>query len=642
MRGNSNLLAYKALLRRSGNYYSVKVGLFGSSGRLGQALQGAGTAVIPGDLSEFRNPARAGIYSALVPGGLPGTRLAAPSRSGRGYRCPEGFQYGGRFTDNRFSTCGQMLFDIFTLGATVGQLRRPVGRRLNAPASGGQANIVEGISEQEQRLIISRAAQIPRVGNADAGRRNDGVRSALSALEGAEDGATLMIRRDGFGMRPVVPTAILRTVPDNRNMEGATFLTAASTPGSLGQDELGLLSNTGIAELKYVAPNGVQFSLRKTRPLTVGERRRLGRSVATTVKIDVSSDPTARLKALASDSNGAIQYSELFPGIGKPNDLIDVKINGTTRKVRRWAFETFFSDRRKRPVAKPEAAAPSTDGAIPQRITSLAEAVKFLDGGGDPSRVLPSILSQAMQRTRSFQTRRIDNFTKMHTRSGGVSIRETASREDFEHVGAKFTSDIQRMIGLETGNVFFGGDGRRRQYFRAMSGTGQDGIQLKPADNLDNIDPAEMLKLAVADWLTDTRERSDNDLVVALKGSVTTAVDMNNRSSGLVGISRPEQSRRQALKIDEFLNEERSAFYERAFKKLTAQQRRSIVTQLDSMIQRVSGFSWEEYLARLNADGNLSAAEQSHLRIIRRIFDTRLNALKNSKESFVKLIGLVA
>jgi hypothetical protein len=637
MRGNKNLMKYKALLRRSPNYYAVKVGLFGSSGRIGQIAQGAGTAIVPGDLSEVRSPVRSGIYSALVPGGIPGTRMGAPSRSGRGYRCPEGFQYGGRFTDNRFSTCGQMLFDIFNLGATVGQTLRPIGqRRTRAGQAEGESNVIEGLSPQERQVIMSRAAQIPKIGAANPSRKAASVTQAMKALRSAEDGTTLMIRRDGFSLQPVVSTAILRTVPDNRNMEGATFLTAVSSTGSFGKDELGLLSNTGVQELKYIAPNGVEMSLAKTRPLTVGERRKLGRTVADVAKMDTSSDPTAPLRALADNSNGGIEYSEKFGKISKANDFVEAQVNGSKKRVRRWVYETFMSGKKPKvaEATTPEEVSPREARA--EKIASLAEAIKHLDSGGDPSRVLASLLPVAMQQTKMYRANRVDRFNQIFTGKDGSRIRETVPQYDFQHVGAKFTNEIQRQMGLNSPQMMVAGAGKRQPYYSMYP----NNVEVEPAANLDNLPPAEMLKLAVADWLTDARSRNAQNTVLISTQEAASLAGTNNADTALTGVAKAGQSQRQALKLDKFINEERAAFYRQAFDKLTAQQKRSIVNQLDQLIERANGFSFKEYVARLSADGVLSQAERSHLEIVRGIYDARLGALKDSKEAFLQLLGV--
>jgi hypothetical protein len=165
-------------------------------------------------------------------------------------------------------------------------------------------------------------------------------------------------------------------------------------------------------------------------------------------------------------------------------------------------------------------------------------------------------------------------------------------------------------------------------------------VEVEPAANLDNLPPAEMLKLAVADWLTDARSRNAQNTVLISTQEAASLAGTNNADTALTGVAKAGQSQRQALKLDKFINEERAAFYRQAFDKLTAQQKRSIVNQLDQLIERANGFSFKEYVARLSADGVLSQAERSHLEIVRGIYDARLGALKNSKEAFLQLLGV--
>lgn len=639
--GNHKKLDFKALLRRSNNYYAVKVGAFGSPTRIGQAAQAVGTALLPGNISPARSPIRSGIYSALTPGGGGGLSLpGVPGRENRGYRCPEGFQYGGRFTDSRFSTCGAMLFDIFGLGPTLARLLRPLDRSDRAGV-GGTSSPIPGLSPQDQQIIISRAAQIPRVGPADDNRKKKAVSEAIQALTSVDDGISLMVRRDGFSLRPVVPTSILRTVPDNRNMEGAMFLTSVSKIDTIGKDELGLLSNTGITELRYVAPNGVTMSLRKVRPLTVGERRKLGKTVVQAVQVDNEGDPTARLSKVVEASGGAIEYSETLGNIDKPNEIVTAKVNGTQRQVRRWVYDTFLKDskaRRKPVEEKPATVIESDETEIKQKITSLAKAIEHLNNGGDPSDVLPSLLPQALQRTKGYQSRRIDKFTKIHTRSGKHSITEHVSEYPFENIAAKVSADIQRATGMDAQEVILTGQGSKAPYMTVNRIRPSE--ILKVADNLDNLAPAQVLALAVSDYVLDHRDRRPATTQIVNYGGKTYIRSPDNKLTLLSGIPNSRRSARQAMGIDEAINAERAEYYSSAFKKLSEAQRRSVVGELDSILKRLQAFSWDEYVSRLKLDGRLSKAEESHLRIIQSIIEARTNRLQSSKKKFLELLAI--
>jgi hypothetical protein len=72
-----------------------KAGLFHSSGRIGRAIQAAGTAILPGDISNVTHPVRSRELAAVTPGKI-GARggIGGPKM----IRCPAGYEHGGRFS----------------------------------------------------------------------------------------------------------------------------------------------------------------------------------------------------------------------------------------------------------------------------------------------------------------------------------------------------------------------------------------------------------------------------------------------------------------------------------------------------------------------------------------------------------------
>ena len=93
------------------------------------------------------------------------------------------------------------------------------------------------------------------------------------------------------------------------------------------------------------------------------------------------------------------------------------------------------------------------------------------------------------------------------------------------------------------------------------------------------------------------------------------------------------------MKLQEFYAEKRAAAFKEYFANLTDIQERQSLKTLDTLIQRASDFSWEDYIARLSLDGELSDAEKRHLNIIQKIFETRVGILKSSREQFVAMLG---
>ena len=200
--------------------------------------------------------------------------------------------------------------------------------------------------------LSSRSADIPKVGKLSAETRNDAENAIYGSMAESSEPAVRLIRQDGFVIEPVVSAAVLRTVPDNRNMENSVYAMRINSPSELGNDELGLLSNSGVEKVSYVLPNGGLLQLRKARPLTVGERRKLGKTVSASSKIDISQDPSARLKFISSEMGDGIQYSERL-GIKNPNDLIRVRgKDGRKMTVRRWHYEAFLKQKKESPKQK--------------------------------------------------------------------------------------------------------------------------------------------------------------------------------------------------------------------------------------------------------------------------------------------------
>ena len=121
----------------------VKAGIAGSDNPLGQGVQSLISSILPGDL---KNPLRSAAWSMLMPGGsgIPNP-LARASAGGfpkpeRGYRCPEGFQFGGRFTNKYYTTCGKRLFELATSIAAGLQNVSELASR-NTPREIGTAGI---------------------------------------------------------------------------------------------------------------------------------------------------------------------------------------------------------------------------------------------------------------------------------------------------------------------------------------------------------------------------------------------------------------------------------------------------------------------------------------------------------------------
>ena len=319
--------------RKNRNEYQKKV--------LGQTLL---TRAIPGDSDRVRSPIRSAAFRAITPG-RPGVGGSLPGEN-RASRCPEGYQYGGRFTNSQLSTCGAKLFDIpSAIGLSISALKK-IGRSLTTkpqvakPLTPGEYGEIQ---QGRQPVIL-----IPKVAGVSRAVRTAKAASLVTEMGNSNGRFTRMVRRDGFSLQPVVPASVLRTIPDNRDMEGAHYIQSIMGQSEMGGEELGLLSNTGIQKLTYVLPGGSNISLEKVRELTVGERRKLGRTVNTANSISIANDPAARLKYVANETGDGMGYTENFVNIRNPHQIV-----GDGAKTReKWVNEVFGvrGNRRMKPM----------------------------------------------------------------------------------------------------------------------------------------------------------------------------------------------------------------------------------------------------------------------------------------------------
>ena len=655
---------FKCQMQRRGGkrIYEVKVGQITSDSRFLQSLQGVGSAAVPGNLTTVRSPGRSFASTVLTPGGGSGLRVPGmnplsgplsalanranlspfgPMKPTRGFRCPEGYQFGGRFTDERYSTCGKQLFDL------PGAIGRAIGRALRDVANSGvgrqrtssgrvTALSVAGIPLQ------SRAPQIPKVSKLNAVAKQGEITNLVEQLSDVTEPYTRLVRRDGFVLEPVVSAAVLRTVPDNRDMEGATFITTALTPDKIGHDELGLLSNTGVNHVAYVLPGGSVLNISKARPLTVGERRKLGKTVSQAEKMSSPDNPTAGLDFIASEMGDAISFEQKFRGINNPNELIMAKLPGeqTKRQMRRWEYEIFAKKR----TAKVRSASTEQLEALPEdeKIDDLASAVRHLNAGGSIENIDATIRSEAVKRSSLYKTGKIKNGVIIHERADGQTVFEIQPKKDFEHLGAALASEVQRSMGLNAPKVRLTGNGKRRSYMLAeaqdIESTARQ-IRKTPADELP---PEDILGLAISDFITDTRDRNPSNIAPIRINGQMRAVASINPSAALSGLSTAEMRGRRQMDINEFFNKKQRATYLSYFEGLQEKQKQRALELLNQMLENADNFDFKKFISYLSTDGKLSEAEKLHLRVVESIFKNRIQQLQTSADSFKKILGLIS
>jgi hypothetical protein len=617
---------------------SEKVGLVGSRSRAGRAAQAIGSVVTPGDLSDIRSPIRSTIAETLTPGGGRGLRRPRARAREREYRCPEGFQFGGRFTDSEWSTCGRQLFDLPTVFPTLMQIARTSFRAPDGfEGRGGTARVLRG-QEPTGDIIKSRAAQSPRVGPMSKKAREDSIRAVIQDLSSDSEVSSMMVRRDGFPMQPVVDFGELRKVPDNRNMEEAAILMRPGSIGDLGKDELGLLSNTGVTSLVYVFPNGSTIRMDKTRELTVGERRKLGKTVSSASEIDNSKDPLARLNAVVSESGDGISLEKDFGSIRGAEDAIT---SGDNEGLPKWSVEAFKGGPKKRRTGSrvaPEADEQPTQDAE-QGISNIENAIEHINEGGNLSDIDPSILMQAVKRSKKYKERKLGSGRVLFEREDGVSFVETSPSRSFEGIGSHVSSEIQQHLELPSGRVRLVGSGEKRPYLTQTPDSVLAGGSVKRGAKLSEMEPEDLTGILVSDYLTDVRRRSPASISGVETEDGIRAVSSGNAPSALAGLSADELKARRELALDNYLESDGSAIAN-DLKERAQEVRQQIIEVYDDLIQRARTFKWDNYLERLTRDGKLSAPERRHMEIVQSVYEQRLENLTSSRDAFAELIGI--
>jgi hypothetical protein len=608
------------------NEMNEKVGLVGSGGRLGRAVQGVGSYLTPGNTSAITSPIRSGLYGALVPGG--GRNPLKPRNEQA--RCPAGFEFGGRFADNEFSNCGAQLFEI---PGPLALLARAVRAGMNVPTARVEnlSEVVQGQPTGARTIQIQRMAQIPRTGSLREDALKAGMDEAITILKGAPAGEGRMIRRDGVTLRPIVPSSVLRSFSDNPDMEDGVMIRAIQRPQDISSDDLALLSGPSMSRISFVAPNGTLLTVERARPLTVGERRKFGRMLNRAVGTSDEYDVGNNIRDFANNSEGAFKYTESFPQINKPLDLVEITgSDGKKRQIRRWVYETFVKKNREKPVVgNPETVrADTTDGAV--QSSSLLDAVKLLDKGSDPFDIEADYLLAALKKSK-YTSSRANGATKWTM--GDKSYYAIPETRANGAIARRVYSDIASQLGLDAQTVRVVGTSGKRTAFV------EDVGNITPRGTGNRPDNADALRIAFSDYLSDRTSRSADSIQRNPNGG-TMLIPTGNELSALAGLSKEDIQKRFGLDVAGLTKEYGGQPYANYFANLSPQQRRLLTSLADDLIERAQKFKWAEYISKISADGRFTKEEQTWLKTLERLYNSRLNNLRKSRKKFLATLGI--
>ncbi len=580
----------------------TKAGAVNSSGRVGQTLQSIGSAVTPGNISKLRSPVRSRLYSLITPGGprIPGANI--PGARGAS-RCPAGFAFGGRFTDNEFSTCGAQLFDI---PSPLALAARALRRANNVPTTARVENlsdVVEGGSSPDRLSQIRRMAQIPKNGTLNAQSLAGSVRTSITALKGAPAGEGRMIRRDGTILRPIVPSSVLRTFSGNPDMEDGVMVRAMQAPQDISSDDLALLAGAGIQQVSFVAPNGTQIGVRRVRDLTVGERRKFGRQLNNVVGESDQYDVGSNLREFTTQTNGAFEYTQDFPTVKNPTEIVSfIGKDGRKRDAPRWVYETFF----KKGKPKQSTATESTDLR-------------------DPFTLPASEIVAAITTSKNYKGKKVGRAMRLE-RVDGKSFMLIPQTVENGSLSRQIYSDVAKNIGIKMPQSKLVGTAGMRQVLQ------EDEIASSRPKAID------YLGVLFADVLLDKRNRTDKELFQSRDGKWI-SFPTGNELSASAGLSKEDIERRFNIDLpEEMLSSYRE--YGKAFANLSDRERQLLTVSWDDLLKKARSFDWAKYIARLDSDGKLSSAERTHLDVARRLYDRRIANLTKLKERFLELVKI--
>jgi hypothetical protein len=454
----------------------------------------------------------------------------------------------------------------------------------------------------------------------------------VSEIGGYNGKATRMVRRDGFVLEPVVPAKVLRAIPDNRDMEGATYILSALSPADIGNDELGLLSNTGVKSLVYVLPGGSTITLEKARKLSVGERRKLGRTVNTAIESQSTSDPASKLKMVADETGDGIRYSENFIGIKNPNEVVKGKF--------RWATEAFSGKRRpKTPAGDTGTVArqSSANAQTGKKITSLEAAIEHVAAGGSISMISPEVMPKLLANSKLVQERKLANNQSLLT-IGADKYFLYSSPDKYQHLGERFASDVQQHLGLQSPDIIFADKpSDKRRYIREDVETALKGSKFSPDVKFSDLRPEDVAAIMVSDFLTDQRDRPSSSIYPLTTPEGAVPMLAQNVTSGLIDLDKIEISKRTKMSIAGFYAGSNGPSYSEYYNNLKQDQQVAYRKHIEALIKKARSFKMNELRRRFEKDG-LSAGEKTHLSIVETLYKNRLETLSNSKRNIVEML----
>jgi hypothetical protein len=143
--------------------------------------------------------------------------------------------------------------------------------------------------------------------------------------------------------------------------------------------------------------------------------------------------------------------------------------------------------------------------------------------------------------------------------------------------------------------------------------------------------------MMVSDFLTDQRVRDLSSVNALTTPDGEVPMFGQNMTSGLTDLSKIEITKRMKLSIADFYSSGSQINYSEYYQSLKIEQQLAFRRVLEQLITRARSFKVADLKRRLNNDG-LSDGEIAHLKIIEKIYTSRLTVLASSKKMLLNYL----
>lgn len=612
-------------------FVQEKTGLVRSNSRIGRAAQSAASIAIPGDMSRVRSPIRSTISRALTPGGGRGLggRIGGQQVV---TRCPPGYEHGGRFSNNTFTNCGMQLFEAIVAAATATSDAASNSKlRLDSTPA---PSILRGVRVTAGKytgdaVAISRAADVPRMSVPSAKKRDQAISSVVNSASSAEGSFIRMVRADGVTFLPIGNMARIAKQRNNPDMKGATWVTALNSPQAIGGEEIALFG-AGISSIRYAVPGSGELRVDATKPIGQARASALMRKLSSArAKGDQNG---SALREMVGQSNGDLVYSESFPNMDKPNELVIIAKGKERMTMPRWIYEAWYTD-------KSSGKDKSSGWTVIDTVvnSSSQEAI-----GKD---VKAEATAESLGALSSFDRGKALALGKSEDIGAGrtaVSMNDGTiwivhDQDGDSHIGIVVGNDIAKSLGVNAPNSYLSGEGNARKAV-VESPSEIIGVKMTKDGSISDTPGEQLAKIVIVDYLTNNKGRTPATVVPA-KGKGDDVISMSSSRNLLAGVGGAKLPSQQDF--PSYLKQDGSSKWLAEKVANMEKIKEKVAAMYEQLLQQAEQFDWDAYIDRLAIAG-LTDGEKTHLGLTKKLYELRVNQMRSSRKTFLSALGVIA